>query len=86
MDSNGWINPTCPHCECVMEFNYSIWTRKNKHVTKLPDLNMYCRLCHYAVRIKPAVISTDSPIFKAPSTFECYNSPQTWSMYAEEEE
>jgi hypothetical protein len=56
IDKNGWINPTCPKCECVMEFNYTNWHKSGKHVFQYPDLNMYCRYCHYAVHIKPSTI------------------------------
>jgi hypothetical protein len=51
IDENGWINPTCPYCECVMEFNYHAWLKLS---SKFPDLNLYCRRCHYAVKIEPA--------------------------------
>jgi len=70
IDENGWINPTCPKCECVMEFNYHKWLpAKHSH----PDLNLYCRHCHFAVEIYPA--TTDSSINRKPVEYRIYNSP-----------
>ena len=74
IDKNGWINPTCPHCECVMELNYSIWTKNSEFIDKLPTLNMYCRFCHYAVKVTPTILSCDSARSRNPTTFECYNT------------
>ena len=62
IDDNGWIDPTCPHCECVMEFNYTNWHRSGTHVFQYPDLNLYCRRCHFAVHIRPATICADSTV------------------------
>jgi uncharacterized membrane protein len=56
IDNNGWIDPTCPHCECVMQFNYTNWHKSGTHVFQYPDFNMYCLRCHYAVHIKPATV------------------------------
>ena len=74
MDQNGWINPTCPHCECVMELNYSIWSKDDNFIDKLPTLNMYCRFCHYAVKITPAIMSVDLDVLRRNTQFECYNT------------
>ena len=61
-DENGWINPTCPHCGTVMEFNYTNWHKSGTHVFQYPDFNMYCRRCHYAVHIKPATIDCNNAL------------------------
>jgi hypothetical protein len=63
IDENGWILPVCPHCECVMEFNYTNWHKSGTHIFQYPDLNMYCRRCHYAVHIKPATIDSKTTEF-----------------------
>lgn len=68
IDENGWINPVCPHCEFVMEFNYHRWTTSSRPEA---DLNMYCRECHYAISIKPS--TTDKNLLKMPVEIECYN-------------
>ncbi len=65
IDENGWINPTCPYCECVMEFNYHRWL---KLPSELPDLNLYCRRCHYAVKIEPATTDHDDTWIERTAT------------------
>lgn len=82
IDYNGWIDPTCPFCECVMEFNYTNWVKSGTHVFQYPDLNMYCRLCHYAVHIKPAVLDAENIDDFQTYQIECYNR----SKFAGEEE
>jgi hypothetical protein len=72
IDNNGWINPTCPHCECIMEFNYTNWHKSGTHIFQYPDLNMYCRYCHYAVHIKPATIDTNNAL-KTDYDIQVYN-------------
>lgn len=79
IDKNGWINPTCPKCECVMEFNYHQWG-----CFPQPDLNMYCRYCHYAVSITPA--TTDRSINRTPNQVTIYNSPDPEDTQGDEEE
>jgi len=68
IDKNGWINPTCPYCECVMEFNYSKWWKSD------PNLNMYCRFCHFAVEITPSTI--DKSVNKTKNIIKIYNESQ----------
>lgn len=72
IDNNGWIDPTCPHCECVMEFNYTNWHKSGTHIFQYPDLNMYCRYCHYAVHIKPATIDANNAL-KTDYDIQVYN-------------
>lgn len=76
IDANGWINPVCPKCECVMEFNYHMW------IGSTPDLNLYCRYCHFAVSITPA--STDRSVNRTPNSVTIYNSPDPEDMEEEE--
>ena len=77
IDKNGWINPTCPYCECVMEFNYHRWTQSS---FPEPDLNLYCRRCHYAVKIQPA--TTTNELERTPTKITRYNQ----SVFDQEEE
>ena len=84
VDIHGWINPTCPKCECVMEFTYCSWVRNSKQVGKYPNLNMYCRRCHYGVHVKPSVIVTEAPDFEMFPEFTQYSGPGI--DYLEEEE
>jgi hypothetical protein len=74
VDKNDWIHPACPYCECVMQLNYSIWTKNSQFIDKLPKLNMYCLRCHYAVEIKPTILTCDTPHSKNPVQITCYNS------------
>lgn len=77
-DDNGWINPTCPHCECVMEFNYHRWTTSS---FLQADFNLYCRRCNYAVSITPA--TTDDSLKRKPNVIEEYN-PSDFAQGEEE--
>ena len=86
VDCHGWINPTCPYCECVMEFNYCSWWKNNNPVNTFPNLNMYCRRCHYAVHIKPSIVNCENPEEQEDPSFERYNSPQEWTLYKDVKE
>ena len=43
-----------------MEFNYTSWYKLGEQVTEYPNLNMYCRKCHYAVHTYPGKIDCDN--------------------------
>ena len=77
IDKNGWINPVCPKCKCVMDFNYHQYL-----CFPIPDLNLYCRHCHFAVKITPA--TTDRSINRTPNEVTIYNSPDPEDTEEEE--
>lgn len=85
VDIHGWINPTCPHCECVMEFNYCSWVREGKQVSQYPNLNLYCRRCHFGVHVKPTVIVTEMPDMEMNPKFTQYSGPGIDYLDGEEE-
>ena len=80
VDRNGWISPVCPKCFFVMELNYHQWFGRVRLTS--PDLNMYCRECHFAVSITPAI--TDQSINRTPNQFTIYNSPDPEDTMEEE--
>lgn len=57
-----------------MELNYSIWSKDDNFIGRFPTLNMYCRYCHYAVKISPAIMSVDKDVLGRITSFEKYNS------------
>ena len=69
VDKNGWINPTCPYCECVMEINFHKWIGGS--VERLPHFNIYCRYCHYACEVYPA--TTDMDCNRQQNKIRVYN-------------
>jgi len=79
IDKNGWINPICPYCEFVMEFNYHRWIGTT---IMNADFNLYCKECHYAVSIEPS--TTDKSMRKTNHNITVYN--QSYYLQDGEEE
>ncbi len=68
IDSNGWILPQCIYCDGMMEFNYHRWIGTT---IMNADFNLYCRYCHYAIRIEPS--TTDKDTKHTKYKIEVYN-------------